>query len=90
MDFPLSDETPAIERELIDFWEKWAEDLAAADKENFRFGYRYIMSPPSGDARRLIKSFGSGHDQAIDTPTSMRNVDQSIASNIIVWGDDVE
>ena len=85
MDFPLSDETPAIEQELADFWEKWAGDLAAAGEENFRFGYRYIMTPPSGDARRLIKSFGSGHDQAIDTPTSMRNVDQSIASNIIVW-----
>lgn len=85
MDFPLSDETPAIEQELVDFWEKWSEDLAAAGEENFRFGYRYIITPPSGDARRLIRSFGSGHDQAIDTPTSMRNVDQSIASNIIVW-----
>ena len=90
MDFPLSDETPAIEQELAEFWEKWAEDLAAAGEENFRFGYRYIMTPPTGDARRLIKPFGSGHDQAIDTPISMRNVDQSIASNIIVWGDDVE
>lgn len=89
MDFSLSDETPAIEQELTNFWEKWVEDLVIAGEENFRFGYRYIMTPPTGDARRLIKSFGSGHDQAIDTPTSMRNVDQSIASNIILWGDDV-
>jgi hypothetical protein len=87
MEVPLADETPNIVRELSNFWTKWHEDVEIAGQENFFYGDRYIVTPPSGDARRLIKPFGGGHDDAIETLTSMRNVDQSIRSNILLWGE---
>lgn len=87
MDDPLVDETQNIARELSAFWMKWREDLETAGEENFYYGDRYIVTPPSGDARRLIKPFGGGHDDAIETLTSMRNVDQSIRSSILLWGE---
>lgn len=87
MDDPLADETQDIAKELSAFWIKWHDDLDAAGEENFCYGDRYIVTPPSGDAKRLIKPFGGGHDCAIETLTSMRNVDQSIRSSILLWGE---
>lgn len=86
LDEPLSDETDDVLRELSFFWSKWKEGIAAAGEDNFYYGDRFIVTPPAGDARRLIKPFGSGHDDAFETLTSMRNVDQSVASNILLWG----
>ena len=87
MDEPLSDETESIAKELSSLWEKWSDDLKTAGEENFCYGDRYIVTPPVGDARRLIKPYGGGHDDAIETLTSMRNVDQSIRSSILLWGE---
>jgi hypothetical protein len=83
---PLSGDVTMIREELRAFWNEWGSRLAAAGKENFCYGDRYIVEPPTGDARRLIKAFGNGgSDVARETPTSMRNVDQSVVGNIIVW-----
>lgn len=84
---PLSDDTDEITTELSAFWTKWKTDISIAGEENYCYGDRYIVSHPTGEAMRLIKPFGSGRDDAIETLTSMRNVDQSIASNIVIWRD---
>ncbi len=85
----LADDTEAIKAELSAFWNYWERSLTNAGRMNFFYGDRYISSPPTGDARRLIKPFGSGSsDDALETLTSMRNVDQSIAGNILVWEED--
>ena len=87
MDSPFADETQDIARELSSFWVRWRDNLEGAGEGDFCYGDRYIVTPPSGNARRLIKPFGGGHDDAIETLTSMRNVDQSIRSSILLWGE---
>lgn len=87
MDEPLADETKDIAKELSAFWKEWSDNLKSAGEENFCYGDQYIVTPPVGDARRLIKPYGGGHDDAIETLTSMRNVDQSIRSSILLWGE---
>lgn len=87
-DTPLVDEADKVREEIRAFWGDWARRLADSGRSNFCYGDRYIVEPPTGDARRLIKPFGSAdNDPARETLTSMRNVDQSIAGNILVWGE---
>lgn len=87
-DFQLSDESGKIRAEMVEFWNHWKERIDIAGKQNFYYGDRYIVTPPVGDAKRLMKVFGSGgNDPAKETLTSMRNVDKNVATNILVWGD---
>jgi hypothetical protein len=86
-DIPLADESQDIMEELSDFWMKWHNDLIVANEESFYYGDRYIVTQPLENAKRLIKPFGDGHDDAIETLTSMRNVDQSVRSSILLWGE---
>ncbi len=46
-----------------------------------------MVNPPAGDARRLLKQYNSsGKDSAVETLTSVRNVDTPVSGSIIVWG----
>lgn len=87
-DYSLTDETESIKNEMIQFWNEWQERIDLAGGKNFYYGDRYMVTPPSGDAKRLIKVFGGGGtDPSKETLMSMRNVDKSVAANILVWGD---
>ena len=46
-----------------------------------------VTYPEEGDAR-LMKAYNSSRsDNAFDTMTSMRNVDISVGSSILIWKD---
>lgn len=46
-----------------------------------------INYPEDGDAR-LMKAYNTGkNDNAFDTMTSMRNVDISVGSSVLIWKD---
>ena len=44
-----------------------------------------MRSPDDGEGR-LLKPFNTSRkDPAIDTMTSMRNVDSTVAGNVLIW-----
>lgn len=80
-----------IIKEFDQFIENW-EIQSQNYKDNFVYGYKYMVSHPKKEDGRLLKSFNSDRNDlsAIDTLTSMRNVDSSIKGNVIIWEDENE
>lgn len=86
----LEDDTSEIDQRINDVVTEWHERVKIAGKQNFFYGDRFMMKAPSAGKKRLLKVFGtSAGDPAYETMTSMRNVDQSIAANILVWEDEI-
>jgi len=86
----LEDDTIEIETRINEIVKDWYERVRIAERQNFFYGDRFMMKPPSNDQKRLLKVFGtSAGDPAYETMTSMRNVDKSIAANILVWEDEI-
>lgn len=86
----IKGDVEAVSREIDDFFEYWQQRVDIAGGKNFFYGDKYMVKPPAGDAKRLMKAYGSsGQDPAIETMTSMRNVDKNIASNILIWEEDL-
>jgi hypothetical protein len=82
----LKDETSDILSELQEFWREWDEKANRAEQNELYYGERYIVTVPPAEKRRLMKSYGGkGTDIARETPTSMRNVDQSITAGLLIW-----
>jgi hypothetical protein len=81
----LEDESDDIAKEIEEFFDIW-ENLAQED-ENLYYGGKFMVKNPEDSERRLIKQYNSAKNDkyAIDTMTSMRNVDSAVASNILVW-----
>lgn len=78
-----------VTKEIDEFIEYW-QDLAASlnDEEKLFFGRKFIVKNPEGGSKRLLKPFnGSGKDYALETLTSMRNVDNSVTGSVIIWED---
>ncbi len=86
----LEDDTSEIEKRINEVVTDWHERVKIAGEQNFFYGDQFMMKAPSGGQKRLLKVFGtSASDPAYETMTSMRNVDQSIAANILVWEDEI-
>lgn len=85
--FEINDESISIENEIDRFFEDWNMMTENSDRANIYFGERFMFKQPENNQRRLLKSYGtSPYEQfSYDTLTSMRNVDCTVASNIIIW-----
>lgn len=83
----LSDDSAEIETEINDFLDSWNRLAEITPKGNMYFGKKFMVKQPSGVEKRLLKAFGTaGYDvSAFDTLTSMRNIDSSVAGNILIW-----
>ena len=83
------DEIRAEIQNFFDTWQEYVAECNGADPTvPLFFGRRFMVTPPAGGTRRLLKQYGSnGKDTAISTLTSMRNVDTPVTGSIIVWGD---
>lgn len=83
------DEIRAEIQNFFDAWQEYVDECNGADPTvPLFFGRRFMVTPPAGGTRRLLKQYGSnGKDTAISTLTSMRNVDTPVTGSIIVWGD---
>ena len=87
----LRDDIADVEAEMKEFIEYWQDIINEAHEESETpvcFGRRYMVTPPSAGARRLLKQYNSaGKDDAKETLTSMRNVDVSVKGSVIIWED---
>lgn len=92
-DGQVSDNVEEVRSEIHEFFDTWQsyvdECKAEGNDKTLCFGRRYMVSPPAEGNRRLLRQYNSaGKDIAINTLTSMRNVDISVLGSIVVWGDD--
>lgn len=88
LSYDFEDNTPEILQEMEDFFSEWQERLDLGSKEHFYYGDQFMVKSPTGVKKRLMKVYSSGgDDNARETLMSMRNVDQNIAANIIIWED---
>lgn len=76
-------------KELFDLWQSYVNECKNENPNRpLYFGRRYMVNPPDENTRRLLKPYGStGKDNAIETLTSMRNVDTQVLGSIAVWSD---
>lgn len=86
------DDLSAVSREIQEFIEKWqslVDECAAAEGQPpLYFGRRFMVKSPSSEEHRLLKQYNSsGHDPALNTLTSMRNVDTPVLGQVVVWED---
>ena len=86
------DDVNEIRTEIKEFFDLWQSYVEECNGEHpsvpLYFGRRFMVNPPAGDAHRLLKQYNSsGKDNAVETLTSMRNVDTPVSGSIIVWGD---
>lgn len=91
-DGQAKDDVDEIRTEIKDFFDLWQSYVDECNGEEptmpLFFGRRYMVTPPAGDSRRLLKQYNStGKDIAVETLTSMRNVDTPVLGSILIWGD---
>lgn len=81
----MIDDSAEISAEIDRITEEWKR-IANCYKENFVYGERYMVKKPKKEEGRLLKVFNTDpRDTAFDTMTSMRNVDASVAGNVLIW-----
>ena len=82
----MDDETQEILNkitEIITNWEARAKDYG---DNHFFFGEKFMFNNPDQQDGRLLKAYNTGRkDPALETLTSMRNVDSTVKSNIIFF-----
>jgi len=87
----MKDDIKDVKSEIEAFfneWQKIADECneSGDPKVSFHFGRRYMVTPPTAGAKRLLKQYNSaGRDFARETLTSMRNVDTQVKGKIVVW-----
>ena len=86
------DDLSVIRKEIQEFIEKWqslVDECAAAEgRPPLYFGRRFMVKSPSSEEHRLLKQYNSsGNDSALNTLTSMRNVDTPVPGQVVVWED---
>ncbi|MBR0418292.1 MAG: DEAD/DEAH box helicase [Erysipelotrichaceae bacterium] len=79
-------EDDVITEEISVLIDRWENLIDGYDAEHFSYGERFLVAPPEKDEGRLMKAYNtSRYDPAFDTMTSMRNVDVSAGSSILIW-----
>lgn len=86
------DDIDEIQAEIKEFFDLWQAHVDECNGENpaapLYFGRRFMVTPPAEGMHRLLKQYNSaGKDNAVETLTSMRNVDTPVLGSIVVWGD---
>lgn len=86
----LKDDIEDVRSEMQEFFEKWQELVEECNRDGGKipiyFGRRFMVSPPSSEERRLLRQYNSaGKDAAVDTLTSMRNVDAPVTGSVVIW-----
>lgn len=84
-----TENTAEIESEIDMFLDNWQRLVKNTPNNNLHFGKKFMVKAPSKEERRLLKAFGTApyETNSMPTLTSMRNVDSSVAGNILIWED---
>jgi len=70
---------------LLEYWENIEKGY---DENHFFYGERYMFKSPEDGESMLMKVYNSNkNNNAFDTMTSMRNVDVSVGSSVLIWKD---
>lgn len=84
----MKDDIEDVKAEINAFIDEWHNKAVECNesKEPFYFGRRYMVSPPQAGEKRLLRQYNSaGQDVAIETLTSMRNVDTQVNGRVVIW-----
>lgn len=82
-------EDEEIKSEIELMLNQWEQLIGGYDPDNFYYGEKFMVVPPSQEEGRLMKAYNtSKYDPAFDTMTSMRSVDVSAGSSIVIWEED--
>lgn len=86
----LKDDIEDVRSEMQEFFEKWQELVDECNRGEAKipvyFGRRFMVSPPNAEERLLLRQYNSaGRDMAVDTLTSMRNVDSPVTGSVVIW-----
>lgn len=83
----MVDDGEEIEKEIIDIFEKWDALANDIENESFSYGNKFMFSHPKQNEGRLLKAFNTDVKDMknFDTMTSMRNVDSTVAGNVLIW-----
>ena len=67
--------------------DEWQELASGWGPDDLYYGESFMLRHPEETQRRLLKAFNSDKNDtaAKDTMTSMRNVDSTVASNVLIW-----
>lgn len=79
-------EDTEINEEISRCLEQWEILSSGYESDQFCYGEKYLVSPPDSSIGRLMKVYNTNrNDLAIDTMTSMRNVDITVGSSVVIW-----
>ena len=83
----MKDDSKEIREEIISVFDIWEARAEEYKDKSFAYGNKYMVKSPGEDEGRLMKVFNTSPKdrESLDTMTSMRNVDSSVAASIIVW-----
>ena len=77
-----------IREEIAVFLDGWENLEEGYEDDHFFYGEKYMINYPEDGDARLMKAYNTGkNDNAFDTMTSMRNVDISVGSSVLIWKD---
>lgn len=82
----MDTEDEAIKGEIALLLEQWESLMEGYDSDHFYYGEKFMVMPPDKVDGRLMKVYNTSRfDPAFDTMTSMRNVDVSAGSSVVIW-----
>ncbi|SEA76661.1 Helicase conserved C-terminal domain-containing protein [Oribacterium sp. KHPX15] len=85
----MATEDNDIREEISLLLEQWESMMNGYDSDHFYYGEKYLVMPPDKEDGRLMKVYNTNRfDPAFDTMTSMRNVDISSGSSVVIWEED--
>ena len=84
----MDNDNESIAEEIEECLRKWEELTNDYKEDHFFYGEKYMVKPPEQEDGRLLKVYNTSiYDNAFDTMTSMRNVDVSVRSSVLIWED---
>lgn len=83
----MEDDSDEIEDEITKVFEKWESLASDPEKEIFAYGSKFMFDHPQKNEGRLLKVFNTDvkDTKNFETMTSMRNVDSTVAGNVLIW-----
>ena len=86
----LKDDVLDVRSEIETFFDGWQATVDECNSDGqstpLCFGRRFMVNPPAAGEKRLLKQYNSsGQDAALETLTSMRNVDTQVNGSVVIW-----
>lgn len=86
----LKDDIADVRSEIETFLDGWQTTVDECNSDGqsvpLYFGRRFMVKPPAAGEKRLLKQYNSsGQDAALETLTSMRNVDTQVNGSVVIW-----